>query len=596
MEPDAYITLVVIATALVLFVTERVPIDVVAIMVIVAFAVTGVLTPAEAVKGFANPATLTVAGMFVLSHALLRTGAINAVARLLSRLLERSPTASLAGMMTMVGGVSAFVNNTPVVATLIPVVSDAARHQDQRPSRLLIPLSYGAIFGGTCTLIGTSTNLLVSGIAANAGLEPFSMFLLTPFGLVIFSVGLTYMLFIGRRLVPDRPAGREPTGAEQIQDYLAEVTLREAPDKETDTIEEVFSDGDREIHVLEVERDGDSIKHPPKEYRLAKDDVLLVRGDMARIHQLLNRGFLRSSQSPEQVHFPEQGTQLLEIVILPNSSLVGRRLGAIEYFNKHDANVLAIRQRGREHLKGLKDVALQPGDILLLQTNQEGVELLREVEQTEPSPFLSMRQEPVRPLDRGKLSIVLATLASVVLLAATGLVPLMVGVLGGVAVLNLTGVITMPDAYKSIDWRVIFLLAGALSMGTALGASGVSGLVGTFVAGAIGERWGAVAVLSALYLATSICTEMMSNNAAAALIAPIALSVASAMGIDPLPLLLAVTFAGSASFMTPVGYQTNTMVYSAGRYRFTDFLKVGAPLNLLCWLLATLLLPLLYPF
>lgn len=599
MEYAVIITILVIVVAMVLFAFDIFPVDHVAIGAMAVLAVTGVLTPEEAVMGFSNTATITVAAMFVLSDVIIKAGIIDAIAPAVSRLFRRGPTLIILGMNTVVGSISAFINNTPVVATFIPVVSEAAIRSGNNPSKYLIPLSYGAIFGGTCTLIGTSTNLLVSGIAESHGEEPFSMFLMAPMGLVFFALGTTYMMFIGHRLTPKGDDSQPYGSEEKIQNFLSEIRVVANPGEEEEeaetTLDSLFGKDKIDVDVERIKRGKEVYTQPDGKMVIEADDVLLVRGNMKNIKRVVEHDFLEIG-GPKDAEFPDEETLLVEIVILPNSELGYKKLSQVSFLQQYNATVLAIRQRGSQKFSDLKQITLKPGDILLLQTNQPGYKMLQETEKGFQAPFMSMRQLGVRKPKIRNMVIVGTVIAAVILLASTGIMSIMIAAIAAIVLLGFMGQLRMGDVYRAIDWQVIFLLAGALSLGQAMDKSGISGSIGSWLVNNVGVNWGPIAVVSALYLITVLLTEVMSNNASAALMAPIAISIASVMALSPTPFLLAVTFAGSASFMTPIGYQTNTMVYSAGNYSFFDFTKVGAPLSLLFWLVASLLIPVFYPF
>ncbi len=595
MSIDAIITISVILLAIILFVTEYFSVDLVGLFLIAVLVITGVITPAEGVKGFANNATVTVGAMFVLSAALIKTGIIETIAPKLKQLIEGGYKRSISVMMASVGGISAFVNNTPVVATLIPIISNAAQRAEERPSKYLMPLSFGAIFGGTCTLIGTSTNLLVSGIAEENGLEPFSLFLMAPFGLVIFVVGVLYMLTIGPRLIPAGKTGVPFSQTYEMAKYLTEVEVIPNSAMVGKSIADALFEDGLDIDILQIRRDGELIDKPGRGTVLQEQDRLLVRGNIGHIKSVIKQEEIRVAESLQDTSFTEEEIILLEVVVLNNSALEGKTLNEFNFSEKYSANVLAIRQRGRLKHDQLEDIELKAGDMVLLQTNQTGYDQLRQMESQRGAPFISINETAIKGVDKEKLIIVGLTLAAVVLLASMNILSIMIAAIAAIVLLNVLGVINMQEAYEAIDWKVIFLLAGALSLGTAMEKSGVANQMADFLIHFIGENYGPIALVSALYLLTSLLTELMSNNASAALLAPIAISISGSLEVDPIPLLLAITFAGSASFMTPVGYQTNTMIYSAGNYRFSDFIRVGAPLNLIFWILATFLIPVFYP-
>ncbi len=594
---DAYVTIAVIVVAFVLFATEYFTVDHVALAIIGVLVVSGVLTPEEGVGGFANTATVTVAAMFILSNCLIQTGIVESVAPLMTRLMRAGYHTALFGIMSIVGSISAFINNTPVVATFIPIISNSARKTKTPSSKYLIPLSFGAILGGSCTLIGTSTNLLVSSIAVENGQEPFSMFLMAPLGLVFFAAGITYILIVGKKMIPANKEVLEIRNADQIKNYTTEikVTKDKTEDGEELTIRNIFRKDGLEVGVIQVLREDRIYKNPTREFELRKDDVLLVQGEMNKMKSILQNEALSLTEALADKRFPEEETTLVEIVILPNSELRDKSLNSREFFRRYNSQVLAIRQRGKQKFENLDQVYLRAGDILLLQTNEKGYEMLSRAINSFQAPFLSMRESGLKKVKKSQLATVSAVIAITISLATLNIVPIMVGSICAIAVLLFMRVTTMNEAYNAIDWKVIILLAGALSLGEAMTKSGVSAEIANLLTDYIGTRFGPVVMISALYLTTSFLTEIMSNNAAAALLAPIAISISSAMGADALPFLLAITFAGSASFMTPIGYQTNTMVYSAGDYKFRDFTRIGTPLNLLLWILATFLIPVFYP-
>lgn len=594
---DAIITLVVILIALVLFVTEYYSVDVVAVGIMVTLVLTGVISPEEGIRGFANPATVTIGSLFVISDALVRTGFIRKLAPIFVRLLKMSHAKAIMGMSVLIGGISAFVNNTPIVATFIPVAATAAQRHQFPPARFLIPLSYVAIFGGTCTLIGTSTNLLVSGIAQDAGQPGFSMFLMTPLGLVFMLTGTLYLAFFGSRLVAERRSAEVFDQSARIHNFETEVRVIETPPEGSDDLETVF-DLDRNgesIEVMQVRRGDDITEHPEGDFHLQKGDLLHLRGDMERIRTLIEKNFLTAARQKNGEDFPNERTRMIQIVLLPHSSLNDRKLGKSRFLKNYRAEVLAVRSRGHDRFSDLEDVVLRSGDVLLLQTDETGLKLLREAEAHKETPFLSLNEVELGGFHPLRMWIIVAVMGCIVAASALGLIPIMIGALAGVVFLNLSRVITPQESYQAIDWKVIFLIAGALSMGKAIEASGIASVIGNFLVDGVGSALGPMAIISALYLTTMVITELMSNNAAAAVMAPIALAAAQALHVDSTPLLLAVAFAGSASFITPVGYQTNTMVYSAGNYRFTDFARVGLPLSLTLWILASMLIPVFYP-
>ncbi|NMM48134.1 SLC13 family permease [Marinigracilibium pacificum] len=594
MSIDAIITLVVIVIALILFVKEVFQIDLVALGLIVVLVLSGVITVEQGLAGFSNEATLTVAAMFVLSSALIKTQVINYIGPLLTKTLDRSYKAGMLGLGAFVAGLSAFVNNTPIVATLIPLVSTTARNLKVSPSRFLMPLSYFAIFGGTCTLIGTSTNLLVKGMATERGIDEISMFTFTPFGIILFIAGTTYLVLFGKKIIPERSSPDELKDQEGVKRFLAEVRTKSKPEEESKMISNVFEN--EEIKVKILKRGDQVFENPDPHMKLQKDDELLIEGNLKRIRSLVERDYFSITDSFDEKQFPDEETRLVEIVLLSNSSIIGKRLSDVDFLFHYDSEVIAIRQRGKKQLSNLKEIKLKAGDILVLLTNKKGYELIQQSQTHVNQPFISLRVEQVNSINKKDILIVTLVILIVILLASFGLVSVVIAAFGGIIALNLMGIINMADVYRSIDWKVIFLLAGSLSLGEAMSSSGLSNIIGEKFELIVSSYGGPVMLVGLFYLTTVLLTEMVSNNASAALMVPIAFSVAESMEVNVLPLLLTIAFAGSASFMTPVGYQTNTMIYSAGNYYFRDFTKAGAPLSILFWILAMIFIPLIYPF
>ncbi len=605
MEFEALLTIGVIVVSFILFATEYLSVDHVAIGIIVVLTLFGVLSPEESLDGFSNSATLTVAAMFILGDALIKTGIIESIGPFFNKLISKSHYRSVFTLSALTGSISAFVNNTPVVATCVPIVINACKKNKQNPAKFLIPLSFAAMFGGTCTLIGTSTNLLVDGIARSRGLEGFSMFLFAPLGLIFFAVGTLYLMLFSKKLLPDRNIGFYDEEDRNVEDYLTEIKIvgrKEAyktadKEKEAITIRNVFEIEDQEeLKVKRLMRNGKIIQQPKLDLPLHEDDILLVQGNTKQIKKIFNNEMLEMTDSLGEPQFPEEETKAVEVIILPNSHLINQRLSKLDFFERYNSRVLAIRQKGKHSSTDLGTVRLRAGDILLLQTNERGYEMLYKAERRRMAPFLSLSESGIDSIQKTELLKVGLVIAAVITLASLNLVPLVTGAFAGIFLLVLNRTISMENAYQAIDWKVIFLLAGALCLGTAMEKSGLSEAIAGVIQTHIASNYGPVVVLSSLYLITSLLTETMSNNAAAALLAPIAISLSRGMQVDPIPLLLAITFAGSASFLTPIGYQTNTMVYSAGNYRFKDFTRFGLPLNFLFWLIATFLIPLFYPF
>lgn len=589
MTLDMSIVLALVVAAVALFVTEKLRVDLVAVLLMTALMLTGVIAPEEAVAGFANPATVTVAAMFVISAALSRTGAVAALGRISARVFAYNLWAGLVVMMVSVGLLSAFMNNTPVVAIFMPIMLSVASAIRISPSKLLMPLSFAAIFGGVCTLIGTSTNLLVSAVAERSGFAPFSMFELSRYGVIVFGVGMAYLLVVAR-WIPARREVQDPAREYGMGRYMTEIELLDdaaslgLPLAESPLVREL------DVEVLEINRGGERLFLPHGRTRLQAGDVLRVMCDVDRIQSLADRQGIRLKPSRAGGAATEpDAVVLVEAVVAPGSDLIGETLRSANFRNTYGANVVALRHRGAVLHEKLGSTILLGGDVLLIEVDREHLEILRNHED-----FVMISEVAQPEYSRRKPLLATAVVTAVVVTAALGVLPILVSAVAGAVLLVLTGCLHAEEAYHAIDWKVIFLLAGALSLGVALESTGAARLLSELLirtAAALGPA----AVISALYLVTTILTEVMSNNATAVLMAPIAIGAAGIMNVDPRPLLMAVAFAASASFATPVGYQTNAMIYGVGKYRFRDFLRIGGPLNVLLWLLASWLIPVIWP-
>ncbi|SMG40771.1 TrkA-C domain-containing protein [Marivirga sericea] len=597
MELSFVITICVIVSAIVLLATETLGVDLVALGVMVLWIILGVLEPEESFRGFSNSATLTVMAMFILSSALIRNGVIKLLAPLTTRLFNKSYSGAVLGMSSGVGLLSAFINNTPVVATFIPIVSKAAKKLNLYPNKFLIPLSYGAILGGTCTLIGTSTNLLVAGIANDNGFNEIGLFTMTPIGIVFLVTGLVYLMVFGKRLLPKESQVKPLQDVDQIKTFLTEIQIQELPDqKKGISIEELFEEKDLSFEVQELKRGDESFRNPEMSTKLEAGDAMLIKGELDKVKKVVADQHVSIVKSITDKYFPEEETKVVEVIIMPGTQLVDRKLRNISFLKNYHSHLLAIRHRGQRKFTDMENIRLKVGDILLLQTSKKGYELLQKAESNPNAPFLSIRESDLNIPDRKNLFISAGVLGLVILTATLNILPIVASAWAGVFILGAFRIISMTDAYRSIDWQVIFLLAGSLSFGTAMEKSGLNDWLVTHLTAFTESQISPFLIIALVYFLTMVFTEIMSNNAAAALMAPLAMAIAEALVFSPLPLLVAVMMAGSASFMTPIGYQTNTMVYSAGNYEFKDFFKIGAPLGIIFWIIASLLIPVFYSF
>ncbi|MBN3582361.1 SLC13/DASS family transporter [Algoriphagus aestuarii] len=590
---DIALTLSIISLAIVLFFTEKLSIDTVSIGVMVLFLLTGVLDVKEGLAGFSNSATLTVASMFVLSAAIFSTGILESFSYRLSKQAEKSEFRLMLSLMLSSGVLSAFISDTAVVALLMPAVIQLAKKNQIAPSKLLMPLSFGALMGGVCTLLGTSTNILVSGIAERAGLPGFGIFEMSLMGMIFLGAGITYMLIAGRFLLPNRKSKELFGDNMELGNYLSELIIESDFQQLEEPVSKQKLFNLLPINPLQIIREGGRKIRVYQNTAIQKGDLIRFSSDKETLEKLKTyQGIQLKAElawNEELVIGDEE--RLYEAVITPSSFLINKSIKELnfkELFNQ----VLVI---GIRHRKGMLDTLLTKtrlasGDILLLRGTEENIQSVNDSED-----LLLISETKSKVLNKTKIILTLCIMVTVLALAIFDIFPIVVSALAGAVAMVILGVISTEQAYKAIDWKVIFMLAGILSMGAALEKTGGSALLGESIVDLLGG-YGPRIVLGAIFGLTFLLTNVMSNNATAALLAPIAISIATSLGVDSRPMLMAVTFAASLSFMTPMGYQTNTMIYSPGNYQFRDYLKVGTPLNLLFWIIGTMIIPMIFPF
>ncbi len=581
----------ILALTVVLFLSERVRIDAVALLVMALLVGSGILSPQEAVMGFANPATVTVAAMFVLSAGLQRTGAVNALGQRLFYFTGQSERRMLLTMMVVTAALSGFINNTAAVAVFLPMVLKMSRDAGISPSRVLMPLSFAAMIGGTTTLIGTSTNILVNSVALSYGEPGFALFEFMPLGICAMVVGIPYLVFIAPRLLPER---QPPTGVRSryaLREYMTEVQLLETSPLVGLSVEEAQIASDFDITIVDILREVDEVRLPGVTRRLLAGDVLLVRANIETLVRLSrNAGWQLLPNAKGADNLGRDPSHIMvEAVLAPHSPLIGESLRSLNFRHRYGVLVLGIQRHGQAIQEQLADVILQPGDVLLLYGERHDVEQLYQYPE-----FIVLGEVPAQFQRPEKAPLAVLIVVLVILVAALDWISITGSAILGAVAMIFTGVLKMEEAYDSLDEQVLVMLAGLLSLGMAMETTGTAAFLAHMTLSLV-EPWGPLALVGAFYVLTSVLTQFMSNNATAALMAPVALAAAEQMHANPKALLVAVAFASSSAFMTPVGYQTNTMVYGPGGYRFTDYVRTGGILTLLFLFLAILVIPVLWP-
>ena len=645
MTAEMIILALLLMVASYLYLTDWLATETTSTLVIATLALTGILDTGEALSGFASTATLTVGAMFVISGGLLRTGALEIVTIGLARFSGGSPRR----LLILLGGViplaSAFMNNTPVVVMMAPVVLSLSQRFRIQPSKLLIPLSYFAVLGGTITLLGTSTNILVDDLYRAAGGPGFNLLTFTPLGLVFTVAGGIFVVLTSQKLLPDRaPAGGLGEGRHQRTPFVAELIVEKMSPLLGKNVGELFNEAagvqfsrrrserhhrrlthlrralhsndesaQERIELLELLRDGRPYraKRPqPSRFglvrrfeaqeaeslRIQEGDVLVICGAPPLIARFVET-YSRFATEPGQSAPPpanrsasaSSASRIVEAVILPESVAIGRQLAQLEFEDSHQVQVLGLQRRGGQRRVGPRQALLHSGDVLLLQGTRSGLHAVSELYK-----LLIVEGVESAIVRHGKNRLALLIMGAVILLASLTAIPIVILALGGAALMVATRCLRADEAMSSLDGATLLLLAGTIPMGIAMQKTGLAQLLVDQLVSLAGQV-SPVVMLSLFYLFTSLLTQLISNNAVAVLLTPIALSLATTLQVNPQPLLMTIAFGASASFMTPMGYQTNAIVRGPGGYTFGDYLRIGIPLTVIMWALATVLIPLFWP-
>ena len=594
-SPQIAIVLVLLFLAVVMFATERIPIDVVTILLVLAMILTGTLTVGEAFAGFGNDIVITIAGLFILTGGLVKTGVIDIVGRRLHTIAGGSEFRLTTMIMFTAAACASVMKNTTTTAMFVPVVLGIAERAKIKPSKLLMPLAFGAILGGTCTLIGTSTNLAVSGAMTRYGLPPFSMFELTKVGIAIVGVGMLYMLLVGLRLLPSRGGEESFTESYRMREYMSEVIVLGDSPLVGRTLAEANLSDTLDLTVVGIIRGVQGRIAPRAGERILADDLLLVQGrieDILRVkHEAgieIKADFKLSDRDLEA-----EGVELFEVMLLRGSSLVGRTLKGMKFRDRYSLTVLAINRHGVQLLSKMSTVGLRFGDVLLVQGKMQGIENL-----VTDGQALLLEDVSERRGRAGKRHWALIAFGVFLLLSLskyyTGFdVPLAVAVLVGALVLLATGAVRTQEMYGMIEWRLLVLIAGMISFGTAMEKTGADKYLAGIITRSFGD-YGGTAVLAGFFLLTVVLTQPMSNQAAALVVLPVAVKTAIALGLNPRTFAVTVTYAASCSFLTPLE-PACVLIYTPGHYRFVDFVKIGSILTIAVFAIVMLLVPIFWP-
>lgn len=590
------LTLSVLVLALIAFVAEWLPVDLTAITVAIALMLLGLVTPQEGISGFGNSATITVMAMFILSAGIARTGVIQIVRDWLLKWGGKNISQQILVMGVIVGPISALINNTAVVAIFLPIVEEWCKQRQVSVSKLLIPLSYVTILAGMITLTGTSTNILASGVSQKLGYGEFSLFQFTALGLITFAVGLIYLALVAPKLLPER---KPATGSRlefdyNLKDYVSEIILTPGSSLVGQTLRQSGIQRKFDLDVLEIIHNENHFPQPLADKILSVGDILLVRGSRETVIKIKDRSGVeiladvKFNHESKIAELSSGQDKVAEVLILSNSRLVGSNLKDLRFRQRYNATVIAIR-RGEELIRDrLGKVPLRFGDLLLVQGPKEsfiGLQTTREL--------LVLEEKNLENLRQNKAGIALAIMLGVIVVAALDWQPILVTSLVGVVLMVISGCLKPGEIYGAVRWDIIFLLAGLIPLGIAMQNSGTTQWLADKLV-TVARNFSGYWVLTFFYLITSFLTEILSNNAAVVLMIPIAVQVGKILSLSPTALMFTVTFAASNSYLTPIGYQTNTMVYAPGGYKFLDFTRVGLFLNLILTIITPLLIIWLY--
>ncbi|WP_089760568.1 SLC13 family permease [Halarsenatibacter silvermanii] len=583
LDIDIIVMIAYIIIILVLFILEPIRLDLIAVLIPVGLVFlnpwTGIGSE-EALSGFSNSATITVLAMFILSEGIQKSGLVQIIGDKISRITGGDEVKQIGVISSLSGTLAGFINNTPVVAIFIPMVTDLARSTNISPSKLLIPLSYASTMGGMLTLIGTATNLLASDISDRLIDRPFNMFEFTHLGVLVLITGVIYFVTIGRKLLPDHIKPEEGLVEEyEMEEFMAEVIVEKNSPLVGKSVGETLRESELDMDLMMITRGGEQFIEPLQAKSIRQGDRLVIRSSRDTLMQLMNREGLRFRAdyqvSEDQLEEPPRGQKLVEVVIPNGSYFADQSLADVNFSERYDTCVMAVRRGSELSHSSLDDIVLHPGDVLLLLVNDPTLKRLRR--RRDVIVAREMEKEDYR---REKIPLAVAILAGVVAFGVTGIVPIVISALAGVLIMVVTGCVEPTEIYEAVNWEIIFLMAGLIPLGTAMELTGTADYIaGQFLLLAGGLP--PLGILALFYLFTSLVTNVISNRGSVVMMVPVAVDAALRMGAAPFPFVLAVTFGASTAYLTPVGNQVHLMVYGPGGYDFMDYFKVGLPLQLL---------------
>jgi di/tricarboxylate transporter len=591
MTTDIALTLVIILAALVLFATEKLRVDLVALMVLLAVGLLRLIDPEEVFDGFANPAVITVWAVYIVSGGLFKTGVADAMGRFIQGLAGDRESRLISIIMVTCGVISAFMNNVGATAMLMPALVGISRRTKIAVSKLLMPLSFSSLLGGAMTLIGTPANILAMGILGDRGLPTLGFFDFTPMGIVLLTTGVLYMVLVGRHLLPEREGAQGRQDVYRLRQYVTEVSISNPSPLYGKTLLEARLGKDYDLTVLAIQRDGVSVTPIGRDTRVQAGDLLTIESSVDHLMEAREAlGLTIEAERKLDLERLEPGNvQLFEATLAPGSGLVGRTLRGVRFRDRYGFTALAIWRHGEAITERLRDVPLQFGDALLLQGPGPRIRGLQE-----GNDFLVLEPLAVERLQRSKAPIAIAALALAILMVVFADFHISLAMVIAAVIMVLTGCLTIEEAHESIDWRTVFLVAGMLPLGMAMQATGTARYLASFMLGALGE-FGPTALLAGIYLLAALITQAMSNAAAIVLIVPIALDTALGLGANHITFTMAVVIGAATSFLSPVGHKANVLVFGPGGYHFFDYARVGALLTVALLVVSMVALPLFWP-